>query len=56
MEVLVESLQEQSTLKMMEGLRRFIMVDNHEAAKIGDLEETMESLSVVKPKFTADLP
>ena len=31
-------------------------MDNHETVKIGDLEETLESLSVVKPKFTADFP
>ena len=36
-------------------LRRLIM-DNHEAAKIGDLEQNMESRPVVKPKITADFP
>ena len=39
-EVLVESLQERSRSKMMEKLRRFITVDNHEAVAIGDLEKT----------------
>ena len=34
---------------MMEELRRFIMVDNHGAAvKVGDLEKSLQSLSVVK--------
>ena len=32
------------------------MVDNHEAVESGDLEKTLESLSVVKQKFTADFP
>ena len=26
----------------MDGLRRFIMVDNHEAVKVGDLEKEHE--------------
>ena len=33
---------------MMEELRRFITVDNHEAVKMGDLKKNMESLSVMK--------
>ena len=45
-EVLVVGLQERSRLKMME--------EHHEASKIGDLEKNLESLSVVKPKFTTD--
>ena len=40
----------------MHELQRFIMVDNHEAVKIGHLEKTLESLSVAEPKFTTDLP
>ena len=55
-EVLVESLQERSRLKMTQELRRFIMVDCHEAVKIGDLVKNLESRSVVEPKCTADLP
>ena len=35
-------------------LRRFIMVDNHEVVKIGDLKKTLESLSVVEPLSSAD--
>ena len=38
LEVMVEGLQERSRLKMTEELSRIIMVDNHEAVKIGDLE------------------
>ena len=38
---------------MTEELRRFIMVDDHEAGNIGDLERTLVSLSVVEPKFSA---
>ena len=33
-EVLVEGLQEQSRWKIMDEVRRFIKVDNHEAVKI----------------------
>ena len=51
--VLVEGLQERSST---EELRRFIMVDNHEAVMIGDLKKTPESLSVVEPNFSADVP
>ena len=40
-EVLVEGLQGRSRLKMMEELRRFITVDNHEAKTIGDLARTL---------------
>ena len=39
---------------MMDGLRSFIMVDNHEEVKVGDLEKNMESRPVVRPKFTTD--
>ena len=56
MEVFLESLQERSSLKMTEERRRFIMVDDHEAVKIGELEKTLEPLSVVKPEVTADVP
>ena len=38
----------------MGGLSRFIMVDNHEPVKVGDLEKVTESRPVVKPKFTKD--
>ena len=55
-QVFVEGLPERSRLKMMEDLRRFIMVDSHEAVNIGDLERTSESLSVVEPKRSEDFP
>ena len=35
--MVVQNLPEKSRLKTMDGLRRFIMVDNHEAVKFGDL-------------------
>ena len=54
-QVLVEGLRERSRLKMTEGLRKFI-VDIHEAVKLGDLEKTLESLSVVEPQFGSALP
>ena len=53
-EMLVGGLQERSRLKMIEVLRKFISVDNHEAVEIGDLEKTQESRLVLKPKFTTD--
>ena len=40
---------------MMEELRRFIMVDRHEAVTIGDLERTLVTVQVVEPKFS-DFP
>ena len=40
---------------MMDGLRRFIMVDNYEAVKSWSLGN-MESRPVVKPNFTTDVP
>ena len=56
MEVLVEHLQKRSRLEMMEELRRFITMDNHEAVKNGNLEKTQDLLPVLKPKFTTDFP
>ena len=54
-DVLVEELQVRSRLKMMEELRRFTMVDRHEAVTIGDLERTLVTVQVVEPKF-GDFP
>ena len=47
-QVLVEGLQEQCRLKMMDELRRFITVDNHDAVHIGDLEKDWVVLHVVR--------
>ena len=52
----LQGLQERSRLKMMDGLTRFMMVDNFETVKVGDLDKNMESKKVVKPKFTTDFP
>ena len=41
--MVVQGLQERSRLKIMYGLRRFIMVDNHESDRVGDFERNMES-------------
>ena len=41
---------------MMDKRNSFIMVGNHQAVKVGDLEKTMQSRPVVKPKFTTDFP
>ena len=40
----------------MEELRRFITEVNHETGKIGDWEKTLESIPVVKSKFSEDVP
>ena len=41
---------------MMDGLRKFIAEDNHEAVKVGYLHRETRSKKVVKLKFTADFP
>ena len=40
----------------MDGLKKFIAVDNQASVKIGDLEKDMMSERVVKPKFRTDFP
>ena len=39
---------------MMEELRRFITVDNHEAVKIGDLARTLVWLPVIELQFDTE--
>ena len=52
--MVVQGLREKSTLKITDGLRRFIMVENFETVRVGGLEKNMESTQVVKPNFTTD--
>ena len=40
---------------MVDGLTRFMMVDNFETVKVGDLDKNIELKKVVKPKFTTEL-
>ena len=40
----------------MDGLRKFIAVDSHEAVKVGGLHQETKSIRVVEPKFTTDFP
>ena len=40
----------------MDGLRKFIEVDNHEAVKVGGLHRETKSIRVVRLKFTTDFP
>ena len=54
--MVVPGLLEKSRRKVMDGLRKFIAVDNHAAVKIGDLEKEMGSKKAVNPKFTTDFP
>ena len=54
--VVAQGLLLKRWLKIMDGLRRFIMVDNHEAVKVGDFAKKMESRPVVKLNFTTDFP
>ena len=42
--------------KIVDGLRKFILVDNQEAVTVGELDQNVESRKVVKPKFTTDFP
>ena len=46
--VALKSLQERSRPRFMDGLRKFIVVDNHEAVKVGELDKIVE--------FTIDFP
>ena len=39
----------------MDGLRKFIEVDNREAVNVGGLRQGTNSVKVLKPRFTADL-
>ena len=52
--MVLQGLGEKNRLKILDGLRRFIMVDNHEVVKLGDSEKNMESRIMSKPEFTAD--
>ena len=49
-------MQEQSSFKMTNELRRFIEVDSHEAVKTGDLEKNSEAIKVARPKFNQEGP
>ena len=40
----------------MDGFRKLIAVDNHEAVKERGLHKDTKPLRVVKPKFTTDFP
>ena len=51
---IVTGLLERSRSRIIDGLRKFIAEDNHEALKVGDLHWETSSKKVVKPKFTAD--
>ena len=53
---IVTGLLEQSRKGVMDGLRKFIAADNHEAVKVGGLRQGIQSFKVVKLKFTADFP
>ena len=35
----IQGLQDRSRLRIKEGLRSFIVVDNHEAVQVGDFEK-----------------
>ena len=55
-ESIVTSSREKSRKGVMEGLRKFIGVDNHEAVGVGGLCQGIKSAQVVMPQFTADFP
>ena len=54
--ILVVGLQERCRLKVMEELRKFIKMDNHEAIRVGDLDKAQESRQAVKPQVHRGLP
>ena len=54
--MVVQNLQERSRHRIMDGPRKSIMVENHEAVKVGEQDQNVESRKVVKPKFTRDFP
>ena len=54
-DTIIEGVQEQSRLNVTNDLRRFTEVDDHEAVKIGDLENS-EAIKVAKPKFEEIFP
>ena len=43
------------SLILQEQRRLNIEVDNHEAVKIGDVEENSEAIKVVKPQFNKEI-
>ena len=49
----VAGLLERSRSSIVDGLRRFISEDNHEAVKVGDVHRETRSKTVVKPNFKA---
>ena len=50
-DTLVEGFQDQSRMKIMDELRRFIGVENHTVAKIGDLEKNSVAIKGAGPSF-----
>ena len=53
---MVTGLLERSRSRTMDGLRKFIAEDNHEAVKVGDLHRETRSKNVVKPKVHGSFP
>ena len=50
-ESIVTGLLEKRRKGTMNGIRKFIAVDNHEAVNVGGLRQDIKSFEVVKPKF-----
>ena len=55
-ENIATGLLEKSRRGIVDGLRKFTAVDNHEAVKVVGLHQDTKSFRVVKPKFTTDFP
>ena len=53
---IVTGLHERGRRGIMNGLRRFIQADNHNAVDVGDLRQGTTSLKVGKPKFSEAFP
>ena len=49
--MVVQNLQERSRHRIMDGPRKFIMVENHEAVKVGEQDKNVESRKVVEAEI-----
>ena len=50
-ESIVTGLLEKSRKDIMDGIRKFIAVDNHDAVTVGGLRQGIKPFQVVEPKF-----
>ena len=53
---MVTGLGEKSCKGIMDGLRKFIEVDNHQTVNVGGFSQGTKAVQVLKPRFTDDFP